>query len=285
MKPNITDFLKRNYSFRRLISVFLFSGIICSTSQAETLRFDQLTWTEINQKLREGTSNIILPIGGTEQSGPFIAVGKHTERVSILSEKIAETVGHTLVAPPIAFVPEGKTNPRTSHMRFPGTISIPPSVFSELITSTTESFCVQGFKNIFLIGDHGGYQKQLQSISHNFNQKYNYGNCRLIYIPDYYQATQQPFDLLLKQQGYGNAIGQHADIKDTSLMLATNPEFVRLNNLHQATRFDPSMGIYGGNPRQASKTLGEAGITLQIKATVTAIKNSLNSASFKEKGK
>lgn len=87
------------------------------------------SWTEVAQDVKAGTDTVIIPVGGTEQSGPYMAVGKHNVRAQVLADAIAVQAGHTLVAPVVAYVPEGSTSPRTSHMKFPGTISVPPAVF------------------------------------------------------------------------------------------------------------------------------------------------------------
>jgi creatinine amidohydrolase len=86
---------------------------------------EELTWTELRDAVKAGATTIILPVGGTEQSGPQMALGKHNARVRVLSGKIAATLGDTLVAPVLTYVPEGSVSPPVGHMRYPGTISIP----------------------------------------------------------------------------------------------------------------------------------------------------------------
>src|SRR6185312_3137682 len=60
---------------------------------------EELTWTEVRDALKAGTTTIILPVGGTEQSGPQIALGKHNVRARVLAGRIAAQLGDTLVAP------------------------------------------------------------------------------------------------------------------------------------------------------------------------------------------
>ena len=48
-----------------------------------------------------------------------MALGKHNRRVKLLSERIAVSLGNALVAPVIAYVPEGSLDPPSGHMRFP----------------------------------------------------------------------------------------------------------------------------------------------------------------------
>ena len=84
---------------------------------AASLQLDSLTWTEVRDALHAGSTTILIPIGGTEQNGPHMALGKHNARAGRLAERIAAQLGHALVAPVVAYVPEA-----AGHMRFPGTI-------------------------------------------------------------------------------------------------------------------------------------------------------------------
>jgi len=90
---------------------------------------DELTWTELRDAIKGGKTTVIVPVGGTEQSGPHIVLGKHNVRARVLAARIAASLGNALVAPVIAYVPEGAIDPPAGHMRFPGTISIPESAF------------------------------------------------------------------------------------------------------------------------------------------------------------
>jgi creatinine amidohydrolase/Fe(II)-dependent formamide hydrolase-like protein len=75
------------------------------TSRAEappTVFLEELTWTEVRDLIRAGTTTIILPTGGTEQNGPHMALGKHNARVRALSAAIARALGNALVAPVLA---------------------------------------------------------------------------------------------------------------------------------------------------------------------------------------
>src|SRR6266478_6499206 len=89
----------------------------------DTVLLEELTWTEVRDAVRAGKTTIIIPAGGTEQNGPHMALGKHNARVKVLSQGIARQLGDALVAPVIAYVPEGGVTPPTAHMRYAGTIT------------------------------------------------------------------------------------------------------------------------------------------------------------------
>src|SRR5438445_3407025 len=115
-------------------ALLLWTG--CALAQPPRSVFlEDLTSPEVREAIAAGKTTIIVPIGGTEQSGPHMALGKHNARVKFLSERIATGLGNALVAPVVAYVPEGSTSPPSSHMRFPGTITIPDQTFEELLES------------------------------------------------------------------------------------------------------------------------------------------------------
>ena len=68
---------------------------------------EEMTWTEVRDAVAAGRTTAIVPVGGTEQSGPHMALGKHNVRVHVLAGRIAERLGNALVAPVVAYVPEG----------------------------------------------------------------------------------------------------------------------------------------------------------------------------------
>ena len=99
----------------------------------DTVFLEAMTWTELRAAIRAGKTTILVPIGGTEQNGPHMALGKHNARVKALSERVARGLGNALVAPVIAYVPEGGLSPATGHMRFPGTITVPDDAFQRVL--------------------------------------------------------------------------------------------------------------------------------------------------------
>ena len=102
--------------------IFLIATQVTFAQTPKTVFLEDLTWTELRDQIQSGKTTIIIPVGGTEQSGPDVALGKHNARVKVLSQRVAEGLGNALVAPVVAYVPEGSYAPPTSHMRFPAHI-------------------------------------------------------------------------------------------------------------------------------------------------------------------
>ena len=81
---------------------------------------EELTWVEVRDALKAGTTTVIIPSGGTEQSGPHLVLGKENFAIHFAAGEVARRLGNALVAPTLQYVPEGNVDPPSGHMRFPG---------------------------------------------------------------------------------------------------------------------------------------------------------------------
>ncbi|WP_321910583.1 creatininase family protein [Burkholderia cepacia] len=238
-----------------------------------TVRLEDMTWTELRDSIRAGKTTILIPVGATEQSGPYVALGKHNARVAVLSERIAQGLGNAIVAPVIAYVPEGGYAPPTSHMRFPGTITVPDDVFEKTLESAANSFRVHGFTNIVFLGDHGGYQNDIRQSVARLNKSWAGTGARAFVPAEYYGTSSDGYDRILREHGVPAAdIGTHAGLADTSLLLAVAPGMVRVDKLRNAAKPGIADGVYGGDPRHASVELGRLGTDAIVSRTVDAIR-------------
>src|ERR671921_2122680 len=122
----------------------------------DTVFLEELTWTEVRDALAAGKTTVIIPTGGTEQNGPHMVLGKHNYLVKYKAGEIAKRLGNALVAPVVAYVPEGDVDPPTGHMRYAGTITTPQDVFVKVLEYAARSFKQHGFVDIVLVGDSGG---------------------------------------------------------------------------------------------------------------------------------
>ena len=235
---------------------------------------EELTWTELRDQVRAGATTIIVPIGGTEQNGPAMVLGKHNLRVKVLSAKIAAGVGRTLVAPVLAYVPEGNVNPPTAHMRFPGTITIPDAAFESTLEYAARSFRQHGFRDIVLLGDHGGYQKNMIRVADKLNREWAAAPVRVHALTEYYRVVDADYPAALKRHGFRDAeIGTHAGLADTSLSLAVDPHIVRVERM-RADTLGPDQGVHGV-PGRSTAEAGQLGVDLIVSHTVAAIRQAL----------
>ncbi|HEY5724833.1 MAG TPA: creatininase family protein [Methylomirabilota bacterium] len=238
----------------------------------DTVLLEELTWTEVRDAVRAGKTTIIIPAGGTEQNGPHMAVGKHNARVKVLSQDIARQLGDALVAPVIAYVPEGGVAPASAHMRYPGTITAPDEAFRKVLEFAARSFKQHGFRNVVLLGDHGSTQAGQKAVAARLNREWAATGVRVHAIEEYYRAGEIDVPRLLRARGYTDAeLGRHAGLTDTALMLATDARMVRADRLRPGS---PGDGV-DGDPTRATAELGRPGVELIVSRTVDAVRKSI----------
>jgi creatinine amidohydrolase/Fe(II)-dependent formamide hydrolase-like protein len=263
---------------RSLLVILILAASQALAQAPQPVFLDELTSNEIRDQIRAGRRTIIVPIGGTEQNGPHMVLGKHNVRVKVLAEKIALALGDAVVAPVMAYVPEGGIAPPTSHMRFAGTISIPDQAFQTVLEYAARSFKLHGFRDIVFLGDHAGYQKDEKAVADRLNREWASTSARVHALPEFYDAVSKTYKEELRKRGFADdEIGTHAGLADTSLALAIDPLLVRRELLKSARApgVDREAAGVAGDPRRATAELGQAGVDIIVTLTVEAIKRAV----------
>jgi creatinine amidohydrolase len=247
-----------------------FALFACAANAASpSLHLEELTWPELRDRVATGTTIAIVPIGGTEQNGVHMALGKHNVRVRLLAERIAKQLGNAIVAPVVAYVPEGSIEPPAAHMRWPGTITVPEGAFEATLESAARSLQRAGLKHVVLLGDHGGYLKSLDRVAARVPGVFS--------PPEYYRASSADHAAALRARGFSEAqIGRHAGLADTSLMLALDPSLVRSERLAKSQGEGAD-----GDASRADAALGKEAVDRIVSVTVDAIRARTQAAGSK----
>ena len=238
----------------------------------DSVFIEDLTWMEVRDALKGGKDTVIVATGGVEQNGPYLVTGKHNVVLRGTTEAIARKLGNTLVAPIIAFVPEGDIDPPTSHMLYPGTISLREETYQALLTDICSSLKTHGFKRIVLIGDSGGNQDGMQAVAAALSAKWK-DACTIAFVREYYNAA--PLNRWLVEQGIKQTPeGLHDDFAMEAQMLAVNPESIRMKQRIAAGKFR----INGVDLAPAEKTIewGRKIIDFRAEHTVRHIRQALS---------
>jgi creatinine amidohydrolase/Fe(II)-dependent formamide hydrolase-like protein len=252
-------------------------AVLCFASSAwaqapDTVFLERLTWDEIRDAVAAGKTTVIVPTGGTEQNGPHMALGKHNVRIAANADAIARRLGNTLVAPVVALTPEGGIDPPTGHMRFAGTISIPDPIFRQVLEYTARSLKQHGFRDIVFIGDSGPNQAGQIAVAATLNAEWAGSNVRVHAIPGYYRSDPEGDAQEMMKFGIRrDEINNHADVRDTSQMMAVDPTMVRPGKLQAGT---PQNGIQG-DPRRATAEIGRVLNERTVVRTVGLIRQSI----------
>src|ERR687888_372961 len=90
--------------------------------------------------------------GGTEQRGPQNVNGGHTLMGRAVVKAIALRLGNAIAMPVLPYTPNNAS------ADLPGTIGLTPEILSTVLERVSEQAIATGFRNIVLMGDHGGGQ-------------------------------------------------------------------------------------------------------------------------------
>jgi creatinine amidohydrolase len=229
--------------------------------------FEMMTWPEVKQALAAGKTTALIYNGGTEHRGPQNVNGGHTLMGHATVVAIAKKLGNAIATPVLPF------SPNNAEPAFPGTIGLPGPLFAAINEQIAEQMIRNGFKNIVLMGDHGGGQKELGEVASKLNQKYSPQGIHVIYCDDVYQKANADFDKWLTANHL--PLSTHAGIPDTSEMLYLGGDqgWVRQELIPTAVGVDK--GIHG-DARPSTAELGKRIFDMKVDAAVDQIRRLLH---------
>jgi len=264
-------------SVKKWVPVFAGTVVLlCAASSAHAapppVFIEDMTWMEVRDRIKEGATTVIIPTGGTGQEGPQMVEGKHTIVMRYTAGEIAKTLGNTLVASVLPFVPEGRITPPEGHMQFPGTMSLSGKTFAAVLEDLARSLKSHGFTRICFIGDHGGAQPIQQQVADKLNSEWEAYGVHVIQVSDYYyrngeEAWNDSMSLKVRDATV------HGGHTETSELMAIDPSGVR--DSLRAVRGEHDYRASGamGDSSQASAKYGKKYLSLKIQAAVRQIQD------------
>ena len=246
------------------ISFFFLTLSLCLAQTGERVEMERMTHAEIHDAIhKQGKTTVLIYNGGTEQRGPHAVLGGHTFMARRTAEAIARRLGNALVAPVLPFSPAG------SHLnpKWPGSVDLPPDLYAKVNEAVVASMVTNGFRNVVLMGDHGGGQQELASLAGALNKRYAQQGVHVYFCSSVYKEAREDFNAWLKQHEY--PVGTHASIPDTSeLMYLGGDDYVRKDRLVTGS---PDNGIVG-DPRRSSPVLGKRVFDMKVDYGVAEIR-------------
>lgn len=194
----------------------------------KVVELDQLTQAELADKIKNGWTSAFLVTGGTEIRGPHATIGVHNVLATHRAVEAARRLGKTIVAPTIPFAvaatggynanswkafaeADGPTAPN------PGAIQVDAVTFKGIIQGGVESLMYIGFKNIFVMGDHGGGQNEMKAVAEEMTARFAAKGIKVFYVGDFYQKTHDDIDMYM--YNHKLPIAGHGGMMETSEMM------------------------------------------------------------------
>lgn len=185
------------------------------------LLLDEMTWPEVAGALEDGWTTVVVAVGAIEQHGPHLPLQVDAARGDRLAVEVAARLGKALVAPTI------RVGCSEHHMGFPGTISLRRTTLEAICLDYCVSLARHGFETVCLVPSHGGNFEPLKDMLDDLNRAVAPG-CRVRAYTDLtgFLAIWQD-SVRGAAAGLEDRVGGHADIAESSEMLAIRPDLVR----------------------------------------------------------
>jgi hypothetical protein len=151
----------------------------------DTVWIEEMTWMDVRDALKAGKRTAIIPTGGIEPNGPWLALGKHNYVLRANCNAIARKLGNALCAPIVKFVPEGDYTTKSGHMATAGTITMREETFRAVLEDIARSLQANGFDAIIFIGDSAGNQAGQKAVAEKLSAAWM-GKTSVLHIPEYY---------------------------------------------------------------------------------------------------
>ena len=250
----------------------------------DLVEFEKMTWVEVKDAIAAGRTMALIYTGGVEQRGPQNANGGHNLIGHATVDSIARKLGNAIYFPVLPFTPNNAS------AELPGTIGITDELLGALLERLTDQAAVMGFKNVILMGDHGGGQPTVYAaVAKKMNDKYSPQGIHVYYCDRVYTAASDDFEAYMAKQGLPPDL--HGGISDTSEMMYLDNDgtWVRKDLLKTAVGTPvvdgkpvkgpntPNNGIMG-DARKSSVALGKKYMDMKIEYAVKQIREMIGGA-------
>lgn len=210
-----------------------------------SMQWAKTTWDEIPAILKSANYSAILPIGATEQHGPHMGCGMDYVLADVLCKAVAEKTQ----VPMLPTMPYGCSIGHSQ--RWPGTIALQPITLINTIKDMGDWAYYSGVRRLFIVNAHVTNAAPLRCALEMLRAAHD----------DMMIAVINTAHLSKRAKEFQHADGDdwHANDGETSLMLATAPEMVRLEKLSIADDPDRTDGLVFAHPVNRTSLNGVTG--------------------------
>lgn len=160
---------------------------------------------------------VILPIGAVEQHGAHLPVLTDTLIATNTLDATMAALPDDVKAwtlPPLNY---GKSN---EHINYPGTITLSAETLMAVLHDIGASVARSGFRRLAFLNGHGGNMPLLNMVARDIRV----ATGLICFNIHGFQHDELPFEMSQQELTYG----LHGGEKETSLILATNPDLVKM---------------------------------------------------------
>jgi creatinine amidohydrolase len=175
------------------------------------------SWSAIEAISKE--TPVVVPLGACEQHGKHLPVFVDTIQVSAIAERVEKRLSDRILLTPALWL--GSSH---HHLDFPGTISVRPSLYSQVVAEIARSILAAGFRRIFFFNGHGGNEVPASAgLTDLIATDDRAASCYLTFA-SWWQVGREALEP--KHHGLTTPAISHACEYETSMLLFLRPELV-----------------------------------------------------------
>ena len=193
------------------------------SEDTDTVLIEELSWTDVADRLDEGYDTALLACGAIEQHGPHLPTGVDTYNGYSMAEYVARELGNALVAPTL------RPGCSDHHTDFPGTFSLSRETFVNLLSDYCESLDRMGFDNIVLFPSHGGNIDVMKTYTPKIARELDQADVYFVNLDfiGVHEYLEEEVGITSEQAGV------HAGFAETAQMLFDHPGLVDMDKAEE----------------------------------------------------
>lgn len=181
-----------------------------------------MLWHEMSRPQIEATDKdlpVVLPLGSCEQHGTHLPLFVDSMQLDGIVERVEEALTDRILTLPTLWL--GSSH---HHLDFPGTISVRPLLYTQMIVDVVQCIVKAGFSRVMLLNGHGGNKAPATVALQQLVVDDDEADACLLAIASWWEAGRNQITqekLQTKQRTVA-----HAAEFETSVMLALRPDLV-----------------------------------------------------------
>lgn len=196
-------------------------------NSATSCRMEEMTWQDYADAVAAG-AGVILPVGSLEQHGAHLPMKTDAFIPSCFALEVARRTGH-IVAPALTYGYKSQALSGGGQI-FPGTTSLAGQTLTETFRDLIEEFARHGVRRILAISGHGENQFFLFEGADLALKTLGDADVKVL-VTGWWQHLSDAFIDRLFGDDFPGWDLEHAATIETSLMLALDPDSVRVDRI------------------------------------------------------
>ena len=186
------------------------------------MKFGNQCWVDVEAANKDKV--VVLPLGSFEQHGHHSHLLTDTYLVTAVAEQVEAELSDQIYLLPTLWL--GASD---HHLDLPGTVSVPNSLYTQMIKNMVRSIAKAGFQRVLLLNGHGGnVTPGTQAITELTNESDRYNEMWLALSS--YWTLASPV-MTAEQHDMESQQLSHACEYETSMMLYLQGELVRMDRV------------------------------------------------------